>query len=138
FLFGVSRCAIALVDIRGETLGTWHAAEYPRACDVPEGAISVPINAFHHELSVTSTGDFLVLSTEAREVDDFPTSEDDPEAPTTTEQVVGSVIVEFTREGEIVKSISILDLLDPTRIARDSLSTSWANAHVPSGETARD
>src|SRR5690606_736792 len=78
------------------------------------------------------------LTTEAREIEDFPTSEDDPAAPTATERVVGSVIVEFTPEGEIVKSISMLDLLDPTRIGRDSLSTSWANSHVPRGETARD
>ena len=51
-------------------------------------------------------------------VDDFPTSEDDAAAPTRTTPVMGSVIVELQPDGTVVKSISLLDLLDPRRIGR--------------------
>ena len=51
---------------------------------------------------------------------------------------MGSAIVEFTPQGEIVKHISTLDLLDPTRIGRDSLDTSWPSQHVPMGQRPYD
>jgi len=138
FTFCLSRCALATVDVLGEVVGSWHAAEYPSPCTVPADAVPVPTLSFHHDVSRLESGDFLVLSTEARVVEDYPTSEEDPDAPTETATVLGSVIVEFTPSGEITKEISMLDLLDPTRIGRDSLDTSWPSGHLPDDTVARD
>jgi hypothetical protein len=52
--------------------------------------------------------------------------------------VLGAVIVEFTPEGEVEERISLLDLLDPTRIGRDSTSTGWPTRYVAAGEVAHD
>lgn len=138
FLFGRDFCSLREVDIRGRIVGMWHAANYPRTCDIPSGSVAVPVNDFHHDSSELTNGNFLVLSTESRTVEGFPTSEDDANAPKQSALVLGSAVVEFTRLGEVVKRISLLDLLDPTRIGRDSLDTSWPSLHVTSGKRARD
>jgi hypothetical protein len=137
-LFGKDSCSLREIDLLGNVVNMWHASLYPRACEVPSGSIPVPVESFHHELEPLADGTFLVLSTESREVDGYPTSEDDPDAPRGTALVMGSVIVEFTPDGEIVKYISLLDLLDPTRISRSSLSTQWPSGFVPDGVEARD
>jgi hypothetical protein len=138
FFFGRDFCNLREVDILGNGVRAWHAANYPRNCTTTEGSIPVPVVDFHHESAELASGNILVLSTETRTVEGFPTSEEDPEAETETAEVMGSVIVEFTPSGEIVKEISLMDLLDPTRIGRDSLDTSWPMNHLPMGERARD
>jgi arylsulfate sulfotransferase len=111
---------------------------YPLDCEAPSDSVPVAINSFHHDLGALPDGNFLVLSNRIRDVDDYPTSEDDPDAETKPAQILECLIVEFTREGEIVKSIPTGDLIDPTRIGRDSLATSWASEYVPEGELVYD
>ncbi len=138
FLFGRDFCNLREVDIRGKVVGMWHAANYPRACDVKDGSVPVPVVDFHHETAMTDAGNFLVISSGTRTVEGYPTSEDDPDAPSETALILDSSIVEFTREGEIVKEIRMADLLDTTRVGRDSLDTQWPSNHVPAGQRARD
>ncbi len=126
FLFSPDECVIEEVDMQGDLVRSWHAATSPTTCDVPEDAVPVAVDSFHHELSMLPNGDLLVLSSEVREIEDFPTSEDDPDAPRETAPAVGAIILEFTPEGEILKYIPLMDILDPTRIGRDSLSSSWS------------
>lgn len=136
--FGRDFCSLREIDWLGNVVGMWHADENPRGCDAPPGSIGVATTDFHHESLVMPNGNILVLSTETRTVAGYPTDEDDADAPTESALVLGSVIVEFTPEGEIVKKISLLDLLDPTRIGRDSLDTMWPSQHVQGGQRARD
>jgi hypothetical protein len=98
----------------------------------------VAVVDFHHESSVLASGNLLTLSTETRTVNGMPTDEDDPDAPRETALVMGSAIVEFSPQGEIIKRISLLDLLDPTRIGRDTLDTSWPSQHVAAGQQPLD
>lgn len=56
----------------------------------------------HHEIDELSNGNLIVMGTEIREYDDCYTSETDPAAPRKGERVMGDVIVEFTRSGEVV------------------------------------
>ena len=49
------------------------------------------------------SGNLLALSSEVRSYDNFPTSAGDPNAPTTTRDLAGDVIVEFQRDGVIVR-----------------------------------
>jgi len=138
FFFGRDFCNLREVDVLGNVVGMWHAADYPRTCGAPSGSIPVSVVDFHHESQELPNGNFLTLSTETRTIDGFPTSEDDPDAPTETALVMGSAIVEFSRSGEIAKRISTFDLVDPTRIGRDSLDTSWPSQHVPMGQRPYD
>ena len=122
FLFTPDECILLEVDILGNLVRSWYSARHPVGCeDVPEGSVPVDIESIHHEMTQLSNGNFLVLSSEGRWVDDFPTSEDDPDAPRQRAYSVGCVIVEFTADGDVVKYIPLMDLLDPTRIGRDTL-----------------
>src|SRR5690606_19236826 len=77
---------------------------------------------------------FLVLSTQATTVEDFPSSDTNANAATSTATVVGDLIAEFTRNGEMVKTISLFDIIDPRRVGRDSLIAPL----VPYGQGSRD
>ncbi len=125
FLFERGHRLVVEVDPLGNVEAQWHAARYPVELDIPSDSIAVDVESFHHEISILDSGNFLVLSTEQRTVEAFPTSYEDPAAPTESAVVIGTVVVEFTPEGEIVKRISLFDLLDPMRIARGSLRDKW-------------
>jgi hypothetical protein len=129
FLFEKDHRVIVEVDPLGRIVSQWYAANYPKAFDVPEGGIAVDVDSFHHEIAQLADDTFLTLSTELRDVPDYPTSEDDPTAPTAPATVLAQVIVEFNRKGEVLKRISLLDLLDPTRIGRGSLRDNWQETY---------
>jgi hypothetical protein len=128
FLFTPDECVLMEVDVLGNLVHSWYAAKYPGGCpNIPTGSIPVQIESIHHEETLLPNGNLLVLSTEGRWVDDFPTSEDDVNAPTARAYAVGCVIVEFTTAGDIVKHIPLMDLLDPTRIGRATIPSKQDN-----------
>lgn len=110
------------IDMLGNTIRRWHAA---RSTQGEVGSIPVDVTAFHHEVFEMESGNFLVLSLELREFEDYPSSVEDPEAPTEDALVVGDVVVEFTPEGDLVNEWFILDILDPFRINYSSLLGIW-------------
>jgi arylsulfate sulfotransferase len=136
--FGRDFCSLREIDMLGNVVHAWHATKWPRACTTASGSVPVDVVDFHHESHVLRGGNILTLSTETRTVDNFPTSETDATAAKKSALVMGSAIVEFSPAGDIVKHISLLDLLDPTRIGRDSLDPQWPSQHVPAGQRAYD
>lgn len=64
--------------------------------------------ALHHELHLTSHGTFLSLSRTGVLVDNFPTSETDPDAPTATSLVRDEPVVEFAADGTLLNEWSLL------------------------------
>lgn len=136
--FGRDFCNLREIDMLGNVVHAWHATKWPRTCTTASGSVPVDVVDFHHESHVLRSGNILTLSTETRTVDNFPTSETDATAAKKSALVLGSVIVEFSPTGEIVKRISLLDLLDPTRIGRDALDPQWPSQHVPAGQRAYD
>ena len=125
FLFAPDECLLYKVDALGNLVRSWHATRHPVDCEIPADSIPVNIESFHHSMTQLENGNMLVLSTEIREIDNFPTDEDNADAETETQRVMASVIVEFTQAGDIVKQIPLMDLLDPTRIGRGVLRSSW-------------
>jgi hypothetical protein len=90
-------------------------------------------------------GNILALSREVREIDNYPTSANDPLAPRELAPVRGDRIVEFDRTGQIVKDISLLDLLDPRRPTHGSTmgtgtgtSRDWSHSNALSYDEASD
>lgn len=116
------------IDMLGNVVNKWHSTGIPKESD--DDSISIETDSFHHDMDILPNGNLLVLSTEVREFEDYPTNDNDPDAPRDTVQLIGDVIVEFTREGEIVQEWKLFDILDPRRFSYGSLSTSfWAQVY---------
>lgn len=100
------------------------------------GEIPVDVETFHHALRDLPNGNWLVLTTEVRRFDEYPTGESRP-AVKAPAQLVGDVVVELRPEdGAVVGRWKLLDLLDPQRIGYGSLDNFWdlrAYPFVPGG-----
>ncbi len=112
------------IDMLGNVVQHWHANQADPETVWP-GSTHVDTATFHHEVAELPSGNLLTLSRDARVIDDFPTSESDPNAPPAPSTVVGDVIVEFARDGTILHEWSLLDILDPYRIGYGSLNTDF-------------
>ncbi len=107
------------IDMLGNVVQQWQAAGLLDA--VPDGVTPVATDSFHHEELELPNGNILALSSEARLVDDFRTSETDPDAPRAPSTVIGDVVVEFSRDGTVQGQWKLLDLIDIERIGYESL-----------------
>lgn len=90
--------------------------------------------ALHHDLFRTSHGTYLSLSNQNTPVDDFPTSDTNPNAPTTTAIIDDDPVVEFALDGSLINEWPLLELIDPVRVGYGVISTSspvdWAHANA--------
>lgn len=111
---------VAEIDMLGNIVRHWHARQADPET-VPAGSIAVDTDTFHHEIVELPSGSLLTLSREARVMEDFPTSYTEPAAPSAPATVVGDVIIEFARDGALLRQWSLLDILDPRRIGYGSL-----------------
>ncbi|MBZ0252128.1 MAG: aryl-sulfate sulfotransferase, partial [Candidatus Methylomirabilis sp.] len=84
----------------GETAALWTASQ-------------LGVDSMHHHIEELPNGNLVVLSNEMRAVGGYP--EDLPDCPEGVCNVVGDRIVEFTRDGEVVRSWSLFDTLNPHR-----------------------
>ncbi len=115
------------IDMLGNAVRTYYTTG--RSDAAPAGAIELAVDSAHHDWSETADGNYVFLSSEHRVVADYPTSTSDP-TPAEAD-VIGDVVVEITPGGDIVDTWSLLDLLDPTRIAYDSFAnTFWASVYT--------
>lgn len=102
-----------------------------------------PGTGLHHDLERTPFGTHISLTRESVEVEDYPTSETDPSAPTETTMVTDDPVVEFLPDGTLRKKWYLTDLLAPTRIAYDSLrprpeGPDWGHANASTYDPADD
>ncbi len=101
-------------------------------------SIVVDTDTFHHEAFETASGNFLTVSSELRTFDNYPSSDSDPNAPTSTSEVVGDNLVEFSRDGRILRQVKLLDLVDPFRIGYNSLAGAyWTPVYGEPGSNPR-
>jgi len=131
FLFIKDDATITEMNVLGDIVREWHTN---RNINPSAGSILVDIPIFHHEVFEMENGNFLVLSIELRAIENYPTSDSDPEAPLATAVVAGDEVIEFSpTDGAIVNRWSLLDLLDPFRLGYDSLGGFW-NSNFPEFE----
>ena len=123
------------IDMLGNLVQMWHASLRNEG-DI--GSTPVAAEAFHHDVFEMENGNFLVLSHHVRLVDNFPTSDTDPDAPRETATVADDVVVEFARDGTIVNQWSMMDLLDPLRIGYGSIGAGLAQYYPEVQEPIRD
>ncbi len=120
----VDRSIAREIDLLGNTVAQWFAARQG-AAGMPPGAIPVDCDSFHHELDQLPVGfdaDYVALSNELRTYPNYPANENDPTQTVPLGRVVGDEVVEFRRSGAIVRRRSLLDVLDPYRVAYNSLA----------------
>lgn len=118
FLYVEGFTRMVEVDVFGNEIRSWYAANYPAPFSPPAGSIPVDVALFHHDAQLLASGEYLTMSNSLRTVEDFPTSEIDPTAPNAPAQVVGDEIIEFDAAGRVTRRIGLMDILDPRRIGR--------------------
>ena len=128
FLFVTTDNRATEIDVLGNRVGHWYAANRPQG---EADGIPIPTLTMHHEIDELSNGNLIVMGTEIREYDAWYTSETDPDAPRTRQRVMGDVIVEFTRAGDVVWIWKALDHLDPYRIGYETFTNYWINRGFP-------
>ena len=119
------------IDMCGNTIRTFYADKRPFGpVDEPD-AIGIDAQSLHHQPHQMPNGNFLALSANAREIENYYTSETDPDAPRQTQTVVGDKIVEFTPKGDIVWDWNTFDHLDIWRYGYLLLEVYWHTRGFP-------
>ena len=116
------------IDWLGNIINTWWATGRPKG-----KAEGIPLNTdtLHHDIYDLPNGNLAVLGTEIRTIDNYYTSETDPNAPRKPQKVMGDIIIEFTRDGEIVWEWNTFDHLDVFRIGYETFSGYWERRGFP-------
>ena len=120
------------IDMLGNIQRTFHMTGMTD--ELIEGSISVQTDSLHHDYAELPNGNLLLLSSESRVIQNWYTSETNPDATRAPANVIGDVIVEVTQNGEIVNEWSLFDILDPYRIGYNSTSENFWRNHY--GDTA--
>lgn len=117
------------VDLLGNIKAEWCAARRP------QGACSsgIPVDALtmHHSFSELPNGNFLLVSGEQREIDNYYSSETDPTAPRKRQKVMGDQVIEFDRTGRVVWRWSAFDHLDIERLGYLTVNQYWVIRGFP-------
>lgn len=112
------------IDLLGNIVTSWRSAGSPfppRSDDV----ISVDTLSFHHFIDELPNGNIIAFSTMSKDIDDYWSSESDPDATRKRKKVMGDEIVEFERDGTVVWRWKSFDWLDPYRMGYESLYIYW-------------
>ena len=126
-LYNDSFTNIVEINMLGDVVNEWKTL---RSNVLEPESLILDTEYVHHEVFEMTNGNFLVLGVELRVIDNYPSSDSDPFAPLETATVAGDTVVEFTPDGTVVNEWSFLDMLDPFRIAYNSLGGFW-NARFP-------
>lgn len=111
------------IDFSGKTLATW--STQGRNPKYAAGAIPVATPLFHHAVRELPNGNIAALSIAQKNFDDVPLSEDDIHGPRGKRSYVADTLVEFKRDGTIVREHNFFDILDPERIGYGHDSPFW-------------
>ena len=110
------------IDMLGNVVRQFHATGRPWG-DIPD-SVGIDASSMHHMPHRMANGNFLCLTANAREFENYYASETDPNERATA-QVIGDTIVEFTPDGEVVWSWDTFDHLDPFRVGYNFTNYYW-------------
>lgn len=113
------------IDLLGNVLNQWQFTGTVK--ELHEGAIEVDSDAFHHDYVELPNGNYLMMSSENRVIEDWPANYD-LDGETQVANVIGDVIIEMTHDGQVLREWKIHDILDPYRLGWNSRREDyWAN-----------
>ena len=119
------------IDMCGNVVRSFYADKRPFGPVDDPAAIPIDAQSLHHQPHEMPNGNYLALTANAREIENYYTSETDPGAPRATRKVVGDRIVEFTPEGEIVWQWDAFEHLDIWRIGYHLTEVYWHTRGFP-------
>ena len=119
------------IDMCGNVVRTFFADKRPFGPVEEPGAIGIDAQSLHHQPHEMPNGNYLALTANAKEIENYYTSETDPDAPRSAQKVVGDKIVEFTPEGEIVWDWNTFDHLDIWRYGYLLMEVYWHTRGFP-------
>ena len=117
------------MDMTGKVIRMFYASGRPFG--PVEGAIPIEAASLHHQPHQMPNGNFLAMTANARTIENYFTSETDPDAPRRTQPVVGDRFVEFTPDGDIVWTWDTFDHLDVYRWSYHLMEVYWHNRGFP-------
>jgi len=79
----------------------------------------------HHQPHEMPNGNLLAFSANGYLIEDYYTSDRDPDAPRADQMVMADTVVELTPEGDIAWSWNTIDVLDPFRIGYNTIDSYW-------------
>jgi len=123
-----STCRILEVDLDGNIVASWNTtrATGPLCFGTLSDSITVQMEAAHHEAFEMPSGNLLTLSYGDVTGVDYPNS-DETDSGTSLQTIREDIVVEFARDGTIVRQHHIADILDPTRIGFNSVNSRISN-----------
>lgn len=116
------------IDVLGDVVAEWYASKRPQG---PAEVVPVDTLTFHHEIEELPSGNLLVLGSEVREIDNYYSSDTDPDAPRKKQKVMGDEIVEFARDGAVVWRWRAFEHLDPFFIGHQTTNNYWVIRGFP-------
>jgi len=111
------------IDLLGNIINSWYASGRPY--DPPQEGTPVKALTFHHDAFPMNNGNYLMLGSEYKAIENYYTSETEEFAPRKTQNIMGDVIYEFNPAGEIIWDWHAFDHLDPMRIGYETFSGYW-------------
>jgi hypothetical protein len=111
------------IDLLGNIINSWYASGRPY--DPPQEGTPVKALTFHHDAFPMDNGNYLMLGSEYKAIENYYTSETEEFAPRKTQNIMGDVIYEFNPAGEIIWDWHAFDHLDPMRIGYETFSGYW-------------
>ena len=114
------------IDMLGNVVRQYYAEDRP--LPPPDNPDAIPIKnqqTLHHQPHQMPNGDYLAFSANAYLIEDYYTSDVDPDAPRKDAMVMADTVVQFNEAGEQVWSWNTMDYLDPFRIGYDTFWSYW-------------
>ena len=114
------------IDLLGNTVRQFYAGDRP--FPPPEDPDAIPIKGqqtLHHQPHQMPNGDFLAFSANGYLVENYYSSDTDPDAPRKDAMVMADTVVQITPGGEQVWSWNTFDYLDPFRLGYDTFWSYW-------------
>jgi arylsulfate sulfotransferase len=113
------------IDMLGNVVNQWQFSGTVK--EVHDGAIGVPTDSFHHDYVELPNGNFLLMSSENRVIDDWPANYE-LDGQTQQANVIGDVIIEMNRAGDVLREWKLHDIIDPYRLGYNARREDfWAN-----------
>ncbi len=112
------------IDLLGNEVAAWRSAGSPFPARA-DHVIDIDTLSFHHFIDELPNGNIIAFSTVSKVIDDYWSSEKDPNAPRKRKKIMGDEIIEFERDGTIVWRWKAFDWLDPYRLGYEALYIYW-------------
>ena len=122
-LFNRQPCRNFEVDLDGNIIASWNAnlaTTHPACNGTLLDSVTLPIESTHHEVLEMPSGNLLTLSWGDVTGVNYPISESS-DLGTSLQTIREDIVVEFARDGTIIRQHHMADILDPTRIGYDSV-----------------